>query len=526
MSSALINWAALTPALIVFGAAVLAVLVEALLPRGARRPAQVVLSIAALLGSVVAIVWRWGVMNEVGPSSFSLSQGEGTPFAAFVEDPLSLGAALVILVSSVLALLVIADRTVTKEGAFAASAATTPGSGEERESTKAGFEQTEVFPLTLFAVGGMLAFVMSNDLLTLFIALEALSLPLYVLTATARRRRALSQEAALKYFLLGAFSSAFFLMGAALLYGFSGTISYSGIYQASLNSTGMDYLFYAGIVLVLIGLLFKVGAVPFHSWTPDTYQGAPTPITGFMAAGTKVAAFAAMLRFMYEVGAGAQWNLQVAGWVIIIATMLVGTVGGIVQNDVKRMLAYSSIAHAGFILIAVFAFDVASLKAVVFYLLAYGLATVGAFGIVTLVRAKDANGNVLGEATDLDSWKGLGKTHPFLAFAMMIFLLSFAGIPLTAGFVGKFLAFSQGVASGQEFLVVLAVLASAATGFFYFRLAGYMFLAEPNERTTVVDSEGYTLVAVTLALIATIILGVYPQPVLDFLSTHMIGIML
>lgn len=271
--------------------------------------------------------------------------------------------------------------------------------------------------------------------------------------------------------------------------------------------------------MVLVGLLFKVGAVPFHSWTPDAYQGAPTPITGFMAAGTKIAAFAAMLRFMYVIGHSVQWELTPVLWVIIIATMLVGTVMGLIQTDIKRMLAYSSIAHAGFILIGVTAFSSAGIAAVAFYLLAYGLATVGAFGIVTLVREKDAQGNILGEATQLDRWKGLGKTNPLLAVSMAVFLLSFAGIPLTAGFMGKFDVFSAGIDAGNAVLVVLAVLASAATAFFYFRLIVLMFFREPEgDRTAVVASEGFSIVAIIACAILTVLLGVFPSPVLDFLS--------
>lgn len=521
MISPVIDWAALAPLLIVFGSAVLGVLFEAFAPRKARRPIQITLSILAISSALVATIWRWTVVADLGPSSIAqgVSGKSTTGIGLLVEDAPALAFQLVILVCALFSILVIADRTETREGAFAASAATQPGSRDERDATRAGYEQTEVFPLSMFAIGGMLAFTLAGDLLTLFIALEALSLPLYVLTATARRRRALSQEAALKYFLLGSFSSAIFLMGAALLYGFSGALDYKSIVTKTLSSSGMDWLLITGVTMVLVGLLFKVGAVPFHSWTPDAYQGAPTPITGFMAAGTKIAAFAAMLRFMYVIGHSVQWELTPVLWVIIIATMLVGTVMGLIQTDIKRMLAYSSIAHAGFILIGVTAFSSAGIAAVAFYLLAYGLATVGAFGIVTLVREKDAQGNILGEATQLDRWKGLGKTNPLLAVSMAVFLLSFAGIPLTAGFMGKFDVFSAGIDAGNAVLVVLAVLASAATAFFYFRLIVLMFFREPEgDRTAVVASEGFSIVAIIACAILTVLLGVFPSPVLDFLS--------
>ncbi|MCF2705984.1 NADH-quinone oxidoreductase subunit NuoN [Arcanobacterium haemolyticum] len=517
MTSPLIDWAALTPVLAILGTAVLGVLIEAFVPRGARRPIQIVISILAIAVALVATIWRWTVVISAGATSVAMS-GSGTGMGTLIEDGPALAFQLVILVCSLFAVLVIADRTETGEGSFAASAATQPGSLEEREATAAGFQQTEIFPLTLFAVGGMLTFTMAGDLLTLFIALEVLSLPLYVLSATARRRRALSQEAAMKYFLLGAFSSAFFLMGAALLYGFSGALDYNSIASQILTSSGMDLLLIAGTVLVFVGLLFKVGAVPFHSWTPDTYQGAPTPITGFMAAGTKIAAFGAMLRFVYTIGHGSQWEITPALWTIAVLTMLVGTVVGLVQRDIKRLLAYSSIAHAGFILIGVGAFSQEGISSVAFYLAAYGIATVGAFGIVTLVR-ENKGANILGEATSLSAWKGLGKTNPLLAGCMTIFLLSFAGIPLTSGFIGKFAVFSAGVSAGETPLVVVAVLASAATAFFYFRLIVLMFFREPEgESTVTVASEGFSIVAIIACAIITIILGIFPQPLFDFLS--------
>ncbi|WP_182354431.1 NADH-quinone oxidoreductase subunit NuoN [Flaviflexus huanghaiensis] len=503
-----IDWAALAPVIIVMGAAVLGVIIEAFAPRGSRRPIQVTITFAALSAALVAVVWRWTEVEASGAQTVVGGQ--------LIEDPFTLAAQGVVLISSLVAAFIIADRTQTREGAFAASAAARPGSPEERELTRAGVEQTEVYPLVLFAVTGMMVFPAAGDLLTLFIALEVLSLPLYVLSAMARRKRLISQEAALKYFLLGAFSSAFFLMGISLLYGFSGSIRYSEVAAATTVAVGMDWMLIVGIALVLIGLLFKVGAVPFHSWTPDVYQGAPTPITGFMAAGTKVAAFGAMVRFLYVIAPGMEADLEILLWTVIIATMIVGTVLGIVQKDIKRMLAYSSIAHAGFVLIAVTSFQESGLSATLFYLLAYGVATVGAFGVVTLVREKDSAGNITGEATSLESYAGLAKRKPALAVAMLIFLLSFAGIPLTGGFVGKFTAFVAGIEGGAWPLVLIAVLASAATAYFYFRLVVLMFFTEPDDRTTVIASEGMTLVAIALAAVATIALGVVPGPVLEF----------
>src|SRR5690606_37181818 len=246
----------------------------------------------------------------------------------------------------------------------------------------------------------------------------------------------------LKYFLLGAFSSAFFLMGLALLYGYAGSVRLDELAVAVPAMAGMDGLLLAGSALVIVGLLFKVGAVPFHAWTPDVYQGAPTSVTGFMAACTKVAAFAALLRFVYVVTPGLTWDLAPFLWTVAILTMVVGTVLAIVQTDMKRTLAYSSVAHAGFLLLGVIALDERGIGGVIFYLLAYGLATVGSFGLVSLVRTKDADGNVTSEAGHLSEWAGLGRRSPVLAVSFALFLLSFAGIPLTAGFTGKFAVFS------------------------------------------------------------------------------------
>ena len=240
---------------------------------------------------------------------------------------------------------------------FTPQASAVVGSVAEKVAAKAGVMQTEVFPLTLFAIAGMLLFPAADDLLAMFIALEVLSLPLYLMCGLARRRRLLSQEAALKYFLLGAFSSAFFLYGAAMLYGYSGTLSLEGIADAIHANSGKASLALIGVGLVLVGLLFKVGAAPFHSWIPDVYQGAPTPITAFMAAATKIAAFGALLRIFYVAVPEIRADWRPVLWAIAILTMVVGTVTAISQSDVKRMLAYSAVAHTGFILTGVIALE-------------------------------------------------------------------------------------------------------------------------------------------------------------------------
>jgi NADH-quinone oxidoreductase subunit N len=512
-----IEWAYLIPVAVVLGAGVVGVLVEAFVPRRARRVTQVALALLATAAAVVAVASLW--------SDVSASGGVKILDGALVVDGPALVLQGVVALLGLVALLVVADRTESGEDAFAASVAATPGSDAEAEATRRGLSQTEVFPLVLFALGGMMLFPATADLLTLFVALEVLSLPLYLLAGMARRRRLLSQEASMKYFLLGAYASAFLLFGIALLYGFAGSVKLDVIAAAIGTPGDLDPMLLGGVVLVLVGLLFKVGAVPFHAWTPDAYQGAPTPITGFMGACTKVAAFGAMLRVVYVVLPPLEWDVMPALATIAIITMLVGTVVAIVQTDVKRMLAYSSIAHAGFILVGVVALTSSGISGVMVYLVAYGLATIGAFAVVSLVResqAGEGGGAVVAEATHLSQWAGLGRRSPWLAGAFTLFLLSFAGIPLTAGFTGKFAVFSAAVDGGMWWLALIGVAASAAAVFFYVRLIVLMYFTDPagtpGEGTTVIGGEGFTIVAIGAAVVGTILLGVLPSPVLELLG--------
>jgi NADH-quinone oxidoreductase subunit N len=510
-----IDWAGLSPLVIMLSAAVIGMLVEAFWPRRTRRAAQLTLALLATAGTFVAVVWRF-TETVVGPGA---PGGAALVGGALVMDGPALVAQGVLALLGLLGLLVIGDRTGLREDAFAPQAAAVPGSPYEDQVRRAGLEQTEVYPLVLFALSGMLVLPAAGDLLTMVIGLEVLSLPLYILAGLSRRRRLLSQEASLKYFLLGAFASAFFLFGMALLYGFAGSVSLTAIAAAIPEVVGMDGLLLAGLLMVLVGLLFKVGAVPFHAWVPDVYQGAPTPITGFMAACTKVAAFGALLRLVYLLGPGLAWDLQALLWGVVILSVVVGTVLALGQTDVKRMLAYSSIAHAGFVLTGLFSLTQAGIGAVLFYVLTYGLATIGAFGVVTLVRERDAEGNVVGEATHIAQWAGLGRRNPGLAAAMTLFLLSLASIPLTAGFMGKFAAFSAAADGGALPLVVVGVLASAAAAFFYVRLVVLMYFTAPEgEQTTVVTSQGFSAAAIGLAAAATLVLGVVPGPVLDLVT--------
>lgn len=499
-----IEYGTLSPLLIILGVATVGVLVEAFLPRRVRYATQFAL---ALLGIVAALV---ATILVAGTSKVT---AEG----AVAVDGVTLFLWVILLVMGGLALLLVAERGV--DGgviAFASQAAALPGTEQERTAIVRRVEQTEVFPLLMFALAGMLLFPASNDLLTMFVALEVLSLPLYLLCGLARRRRLLSQEAAMKYFLLGAFSSAFFLYGAALLYGFAGTISFSGIAGMLNGRVGLSPLLLAGTALVAVGLLFKIGAVPFHVWTPDVYQGAPTAITGFMAACTKIAAFGALLRLFYVALGASRLDWQPIMFVIASATMLVGAVLALTQSDIKRLLAYSSIVHAGFVLVA-FAAVQDSVKAptaaVLFYLATYGFASLGAFGLITLVR--DAGG----EATHLSRWAGLGKTSPVVAGVMTLFMLAFAGIPLTSGFMGKWVVFSSAWSNGGYSIVLVGVLASIVAVFFYLRVIVMMYFTAPAaDGPSVVTPSALTTVAITVGAVATVVLGILPGPVLDLAS--------
>ena len=491
-----LNYTLLSPMLILLGGALIGVLVEAFVSKRLRGVTQLSVTLGTLVLSLAQV---WKIRNEQ-----SLTAASGS---IVIDGPAVLLQASILIIAFI-SVLVIADTD-----HFTALAAALPGSEEERHAVQTGNQVTEVYPLTLFAISGMMMFPVANDLITLFVALEMLSLPLYLMAGLSRRRRLASQEAALKYFLLGAFSSAFFLFGMAYLYGYSASVTFAGIRESVVGGGGNDVLLLIGMAFVSIGLLFKVGAVPFHAWSPDVYQGAPTPITGFMAAATKIAAFGAMLRIYYTVFANAQWSWTPLLSAIAIITMLFGSLVAIAQRDVKRMLAYSSIAHAGFLLSGVVALNKAGLDASIFYLFAYGVATVGAFAIVTLVR--DAGG----EVTDLNRWKGLGKRSPWLAATFAGFLLAFAGIPLTSGFIGKFSIFSAAYESGAKGVVIAGVLSSAVAAFFYIRVIVLMFFTDPVQDGTSVELPSVlTRITIVFSILVTIALGVYPAPLLNFIT--------
>jgi len=509
-----IDYAALAPLLIVLGAACLSVLVEAFLPRARRWATQVTLTVVAIgvaglaLGRYAAGAGTKGVLTLAD----ALAVDRPTLFEWGTLLALGLGSALLV-----------ADRCVEPGGAILASAAARAAGGGGPGQVAAGTPrpgglpedpptmQTEVFTFLLFALGGMMSFAASNDLLTMFISLEVLSLPLYLMCGLARRRRLLSQEAAVKYFLLGAFASAFFLYGLALVYGYAGSVEFGRIADSAVGTARSDTLLFGGLALLVVGLMFKASVGPFHTWTPDVYQGAPTPVTAFMAACTKVAAFGGILRVLQVAFADTRWEWRGVLWGIAIASMVIGAVVGLTQTDLKRMIAYSSVAHAGFILLGAMSITPQGISGTLFYLLAYGFTTLAVFGVVSLVRGAE------GEASHLSQWAGLAKRSPLVAATMTFLLLALAGIPLTSGFTAKFAVFAAALGDGMAPLVIVALVVSAVAAFFYLRVIVLMYFSEPAADGPVVVVPGaLTAAAITLGVLVTLLLGIAPTLALEW----------
>jgi NADH-quinone oxidoreductase subunit N len=403
------------------------------------------------------------------------------------------------------------------------------GPSIERDRLPAG----EYYSLMLFAVAGMMLMAIATDLLLIFLALEILSLAIYVLTGL-RRDDPTSTEGAFKYFLLGAFSSAFFLYGVAIAYTLTGSTRLDRLasYLAGAGTTANPLVFVA-LGLLLVGFAFKISAVPFHMWTPDAYEGAPTIVTGFMSTGVKAAAFAAFARvFLTALGSlGADWSEVLR--VIALATMILGTVVGVAQSNLKRMLAYSSIAHGGYLIVALVAANSGNAAAVgkasilfyllvalaagdqvgrasiLFYLVVYAVTNLGAFAVLALVGSREA------PMENLDDFKGLWHSSPAMAGLLTIFLLSLGGFPPTAGFVAKWYVFSAAVRAGQFSLAIIGVLTSVVSVFFYLRIVVMMYMTEKREPEAMPTVPGPALAALSLSVVVLFYLGVLPTRVLD-----------
>jgi NADH-quinone oxidoreductase subunit N len=361
----------------------------------------------------------------------------------------------------------------------------------------------EYYSLTLFAIVGMIVMAAAADLITIFIGLETMSIAVYVL-AGIWRQRLQSNEAALKYFLLGAFASGFFLYGIALIYGATGSIQLSKI-ALYVDTHGGSTMLLIGIAMLIVGFGFKVAAAPFHVWTPDVYEGAPTTVTAFMAVGVKAAAFAAFARvFLHALGAvHGQWEGIL--WVLAVLTMTVGNITAIVQNNVKRMLAYSSIAHAGYLLVAMVAGKELGGAALMYYLVAYGLMNLGAFGVIVAVGKK-------GEPNEeFKDFSGIGFRYPLLGLAMTVFMLSLTGVPPLVGFTGKFYVFSAAVKAGYLWLAVIGVLNSVISAYYYIRVVVHMYMYEGENAPEKLSSRPALALAILIAAVGTVLLGVFPS---------------
>jgi NADH-quinone oxidoreductase subunit N len=377
----------------------------------------------------------------------------------------------------------------------------------EREGCNHG----ELYPLILFTVVGMMLMASGTDLMTIFLGLEVMSVSLYVLAGFNRANKK-SNEAGLKYFLLGAFSTGFLLYGMAFIYGATGTTRLYKIATivGQMTLPSANILLVAGMFLMMTGFAFKIAAAPFHMWTPDVYEGAPTPMTAFMSAGPKAAGFAALLRIFLVALPTLQVEWSQVLWVLAVLTMTVGNITALRQDNIKRVLAYSSIAHAGYALVGFVAGNGTGTAGILFYMLSYSFMNIGAFAIVILVSKKgETNGNV-------SDFAGLGFKRPLLALVMTLFLFSLAGVPPAAGFIGKFYLFSGAIQKGYIWLAVIGVLNSAASVYYYLRIMVFMYFKESTEEFEWVQVTAPVALALIIAAAGTLIPGIVPSFILQY----------
>jgi NADH-quinone oxidoreductase subunit N len=462
-----VNVGALAPTLVILGAAVLVLLLDLFPPREDKTHLAVV-SLIGVVGALMIALTRWG-RDQRGFRDMVVLDN----FALFVDVIICYAVALVILLSM--------DYL-----------------------RRAGVQTGEYYALVLFSASGMMLMASANDLIVVFLGLELMSLCLYVLAGLFKQRLD-SGEASMKYFLLGAFASSFMLYGIALTYGATGSTSFSRIVGAA---TGPDrpVIFLVGLALMLVGFGFKISAAPFHMWAPDVYQGAPTSVTTLIATGSKAAAFAALIRLLIGTLRGAQPDWGPLMWGLAVVTMTLGNVVAIAQSNLKRMLAYSSIAHVGYMMVGLVAGGAAGAGAILYYLFAYTFTTVGTFGVLSLcARAGE-------EAVEVEEYAGLGRRHPLLAGTLTLFLLSLIGIPPLAGFVGKFYLFGAAVQSGFLWLAVIGVLNSAIAAYYYLRVVVYMYMREPDAAGATLSPSFAGGVALAVAAAGIVILGVMPAP--------------
>ena len=478
-----VDWGSLTPLLILVGGAFILLVAAALTRTRPIRGTYTLFTIVTAGMALVAARFQWQDIEDRGPIT-----AIGEP-GAVVIDGFAVFITILVCVTVVLTAL-LADDYLRREE----------------------LDGPEFHVLTMLSASGGVIMAMANDLIVLFLGLEVLSIALYVL-AGYHPRRAASQEASLKYFVLGAFSSALFLYGIALTYGATGSTNIPEIAEfLRTNVLVSNGVLLGGMGLLLVGLGFKVAAVPFHMWTPDVYQGSPTPVTGFMAAAAKAAGFAGLLRVFFTAFDlySADWRPLV--WVVAVVTVVVGSVVAVVQTDVKRMLAYSSIAHAGYVLIGLEAGTERGIASSLFYLLAYTFMILGSFAIVTVVgRRGDAD-------HDLDAYRGLSRRRPGLALAFTVLLLAQAGVPLTSGFLAKFYVIGAAVEADSYAIAVVGMLAAVVSFFFYLRIIVVMYMTDVDAAEPVrpLRIPVGVAAAVAVALLFTLAIGVVPDPVSDF----------
>jgi len=367
----------------------------------------------------------------------------------------------------------------------------------------------EYYALILFSTIGMMLMASGADLLNIYIGLEVMSISIYILTGF-KRSKLISNEASLKYFLLGAFATGFLLFGISIIYGTTGTINLNQIACFIAEKGGkLDPLMLMGMGLIIIGLGFKVAAVPFHAWVPDVYEGAPTAVTAFMSVGPKAAGFAVFLRIFLTAFGSIHYEWQKIIYILAILTMTTGNIIAIAQVNIKRMLAYSSIAHAGYLLIALVADNNMGVSGTLFYVLSYTFMNIGAFAIVIILSQKGD------EFIQINDYAGLGLKHPLLAIAMSIFMLSMAGVPPTAGFVGKFYIFSAAIKSGYIGLAIIGVINAVISVYYYLRIMVIMYMKEPSREFSPLTISPLIIAAIVISVIGTLQLGIFPSKVME-----------
>lgn len=468
----------ITPHLILAATACLALIMDCFISR--KKESIGLISIIGVIIAGVSIIWLWNVKI----SAFN---------KMIVVDNLSLIFNFIFLISAVLIFLI-----------------------SREYNNKVEIDRGEYYPLILFACLGMMIMASGIDLIVIFIGIEIMSLSLYIL-AGFRKGFIRSQESALKYFLLGAFASAFLLYGIALMYAASGSTNLIKIME--LMKTGGAYksvLFLGGTGLLIVGLGFKIAAVPFHMWAPDVYEGAPTPVVGFMSVAVKAAAFIVILRIFLEAFRGFSQEWMMVFYLLSIMTMTAGNIIALKQSNIKRMLAYSGIAHAGYILIGIIIGTEYGAVAVTFYLLAYLFTNIGAFGIVSVFENKD------GDFLDIKDYAGLSRKHPVFSLVFTFFLLSLIGIPPAGGFVAKLYLFSAAIKEGYIILAVVGVLNSVISCFYYLRIVMLMYMKESMRETTPSKLTFSSSFALFICFFMLLILGIYPAPLFSLLSSIMV----